>query len=205
MVEPNEDPETPLGVMPIGTTPPGTIPKGTTSSGATPAGTTPAGTTPKSTTPKGLILKVPSHKSPFPKILEEQLLEIRVHGINLMWYMTPSGLVWQPSLNLLDVTRKRKASYQPKSSTLSEPKAHKRKRTTPAHWLPQTQPRTTYMVGDKITPVRGLIHKGSMDPAENWRIPSTNLLNSLRDREQHKKKQTKRSCSIKGTNLVNLH
>ena len=76
-----------------------------------------------------------------------------------------------PLENLLDVTRKRKASDQSKSSTPGEPKAHKRKRTTPAHWLPQTQPRTTYMVGNKITPGWGLVHKGSMDPAENWRVP----------------------------------
>ena len=41
----------------------------------------------------------------------------------------------------------------------------------PACWLPQTQPRTTYMMGNKITPAWGLIQKGSMDPAENWRIP----------------------------------
>ena len=41
----------------------------------------------------------------------------------------------------------------------------------PAHWLPLTQPRTTYMMGNKITPAWGLIQKGSVDPAENWRIP----------------------------------
>ena len=188
--------------MPIGTTPPGTIPKGTTSSGATPAGTTPKSTTPKGPDPKGT-----KSQEPVPKNTGGT-----APGDKSTWYKSDvvydtkrTGLAAIPQENLLDVTRKRKASDQPKSSTLSEPKAHKRKRTTPAHWLLQTQPRTTYMVGDKITPVWGLIHKGSMDPAENWRIPSTNLLNSLRDREQHEKKQTKRSCSIKGTNLVNLH
>ena len=76
-----------------------------------------------------------------------------------------------PQANILDVTRKWKAGCQPKPSTSGEPPANKRKRTTPARWLPQTQPRTTYMLGNKITPASGLIHKGSMDPAENWRVP----------------------------------
>ena len=77
-----------------------------------------------------------------------------------------------PLDNALEVTRKRKASDQPKSTTSGEPKTHKRKKATPARWLPQTQPRTTYMVGNKIMPVWGLIHKVSMDPAENWRVPN---------------------------------
>ena len=51
------------------------------------------------------------------------------------------------------------------------PTAQKRKKTTPARWLPQTQPRTTYIMGNKITPVWGMIHKDSMDPAEDWMVP----------------------------------
>ena len=70
----------------------------------------------------------------------------------------------------MDVTRKRKEGGQPKPSTSEGPPASKRKRTAPTRWLPHTQPRTTYMMGDKITPTWGLIHKGSMDPAEDWRV-----------------------------------
>ena len=76
-----------------------------------------------------------------------------------------------PPENLLDVTRKRKATCQPKPSTSGGPTVQKRKKTTPAYWLPQTQPRATYMVGNKVLPAWGLIPKGSMDPAENWRVP----------------------------------
>ena len=86
--------------------------------------------------------------------------------------MKQTGSAAIPPENLLNVTRKQKAGCQPKPSTSGGPSAKKRKRTTPAWWLPQTQPRTTYMMGNKITPIWGLIHKGSMDPTENWRIPN---------------------------------
>ena len=76
-----------------------------------------------------------------------------------------------PPENLLDVTKKQKAGGQPKPSTLGGPSANKRKRITPAWWLPQTQSRTTYMLGNKITPAWCLIQKGSMDSIENWRVP----------------------------------
>ena len=69
------------------------------------------------------------------------------------------------------MTRKRKVGCQPKPSTSGGPSANKRKRTTPAWWLSLSQPRTTYMLGNKITPAWGLIQKGSMDPIENWRVP----------------------------------
>ena len=91
-----------------------------------------------------------------------------------MWYKTDvtydlkrTGSAAVPSEDLLQVTRKRKAGGQPRPSTLGGPPANKRKRSTPTRWLPYTQARTTYMMGDKITPAWGLIHKGSMDPTEN--------------------------------------
>ena len=37
--------------------------------------------------------------------------------------------------------------------------------------MPYTQPRTTYIVGNKITPAWGLTHRGDMDPAKNWSVP----------------------------------
>ena len=83
--------------------------------------------------------------------------------------MKRTGPAAIPPENLLDVTRKQKAGCQPKPSTSGGPSANKRKRATSARWLPQTQPRTTYMLGNKITPAWGLIQKGSMDPTENWR------------------------------------
>ena len=60
-----------------------------------------------------------------------------------------------PPQGLLDVTRKRKSSCQPKPSTSEGPSTSKRKRTTPTKRLPHTQLRSTYMMGDKITPVLG--------------------------------------------------
>ena len=47
--------------------------------------------------------------------------------------------------------------------------AQKRKKTTPTGWPPQTQPQTTYVIGDKVPPAWGLIHKG-MDSTENWTV-----------------------------------
>ena len=99
-----------------------------------------------------------------------------------------------PAVNLLDVTGKQKAGGQPKPSTPGGPSASKRKRTTPTWWLPQTQPRTTYMLGNKITPAWGVIHKGSMDPTENWRVPiykPTNVSEKQKaaQKEAKKKKQ----------------
>ena len=69
---------------------------------------------------------------------------------------------------LLNVTRKRKAGGQPKTPTSGGPLANKRKRTTPAKWMLYTQPRTTYTIGKKITPAWGLMHRGDMDPTEDW-------------------------------------
>ena len=94
------------------------------------------------------------------------------------WYKTGvaydtkcTGPAATPPEGLLNVTRKRKAGGQPEPSTPGGPSANKRKRTTPAQWLPYTQPRTTYMTGSKITPAWGLIHRGDMDPTEDWRVP----------------------------------
>ena len=92
------------------------------------------------------------------------------------WYKTGvtydtkrTGPAATPPEGLLNVTRKRKAGCQPKKS--GGPSVNKRKRTTPAKWMPYTQPRTTYIMGDKITPAWGLTHRGDMDPAENWSVP----------------------------------
>ena len=92
------------------------------------------------------------------------------------WYKTgydtkKTGSAAVPPEGLLDEMRKRKASHQPKPSTSEGGSASKRKRTAPSKWLPHTQPRSTYMMGNKITPVWGLIHKGSMNPTEDWRVP----------------------------------
>ena len=92
------------------------------------------------------------------------------------WYKTgydtkKTGAAAVPPEGLLDVTRKLKAGQQPKPSTSEGGSASKRKRTTPSKWLPHTQPRSTYMMGNKITPVWGLIHKGSMNPTDDWRVP----------------------------------
>ena len=72
--------------------------------------------------------------------------------------------------NLCNITRKRKASSQPKSSMAGGTSAQKRKKTTPTKWLPYTQPRTTTVVGGKVLPTWGLIHQG-VDSTENWRVP----------------------------------
>ena len=92
------------------------------------------------------------------------------------WYKTGvaydtkrTGPAATPPEGLLNVSRKCKAGCQPKKS--GGPSVNKRKRTTPAKWMPYTQPRTTYIMGDKITPAWGLTHRGDMDPVENWSIP----------------------------------
>ena len=92
------------------------------------------------------------------------------------WYKTGvaydtkrTGPAATPPEGLLNVTRKRKAGCQPKTS--GETSTNKRKRTTPAKWMPYTQPRTTYIMGNKITPAWGLTHRNDMDQAENWSIP----------------------------------
>ena len=94
------------------------------------------------------------------------------------WYKTNvaydtkrTGLAATPQEGVLNVTRKRKAEGQPKSTISGGPSANKRKKTTPAKWFPYTQPRTTYMMGNKITPAWGLTHRGDMDPTEDWRVP----------------------------------
>ena len=76
-----------------------------------------------------------------------------------------------PPEDALEVTRKRKVSSQPKPSPSGASTSQKRKKVAPSHWSPQTQPRTTYIMGDKAYPTWGLIHKGSMDPKENWQVP----------------------------------
>ena len=92
------------------------------------------------------------------------------------WYKTGvaydtkrTGPAATPPEGLLDVSRKHKAGCQSKKS--GGPSVNKRKRTTPAKWMPYTQPRTTYTIGDKIIPGWGLTHRGDMDPAENWSVP----------------------------------
>ena len=124
--------------------------------------------------------KVPSQRmmnqmNLYPNVLQVGLLEINLHGIRHKTGVTydtkKTGPAAVPPENLLDVTRKQKAGCQPKPSTSEGHPASKRKRTAPTRWLPHTQQRTTYMMGDKITPVWGLIHKGSMDPTEDWRVP----------------------------------
>ena len=96
----------------------------------------------------------------------------------ITWYKTGvaydtkyTGPAATPPEGLLNMTRKRKAGGQPKTSTSGGPSANKRKRTTPAKYMPYTQPRTTYTIGNKITPLWGLMHRGDMDPAENWSVP----------------------------------
>ena len=118
------------------------------------------------------------------------------------WYKTgvtyntkKTGPVAIPPENLLDVTRKQKAGCQPKPSTSEGPSASKRKRTAPTRWLPHTQPRSTYMMGNKITPVWGLIHKGSMDPTEDWRVAiyqPPKLTEKQRAAQKEDKKQKQR-------------
>ena len=76
-----------------------------------------------------------------------------------------------PPQGPLDVTRKGNQVVNQSLPLQKDLQLAKEKDTTPTKWLPHTQPRSTYMMGDKITPVWGLIHKGSMDPTEDWRIP----------------------------------
>ena len=99
------------------------------------------------------------------------LRKIQRLGTKLELHMTPNAQVrlLPPPEGLLNVSRKCKAGCQPKKS--GGPSVNKRKRTTPAKWMPCTQPRTTYTIGDKITPGWGLTHRGDMDPAENWSVP----------------------------------
>ena len=120
--------------------------------------------------PKGSKPKDDAPGDPASKITAEELSGEKP------WYKTgydtkKTGSAAVPPEGLLDVTRKQKAGPQPKPSTSEGGSASKRKRTAPSKWLPHTQPRTTYMMGSKITPAWGLIHKGSMDPTEDWRIP----------------------------------
>ena len=170
--EPRDDP-LPLGPDPKDSQPPSTDPKDPLKPKPKPKGT---GVKPKRPKPKnaaGVTPKGMKPDEPVPKSTTGT-----VPGGQTTWYksdvvydMKRTGLAAIPPENLLNVTRKRKAGCQPKPSTSGGPSANKRKRTTPARWLPQTQPRTTYMMGNKITPAWGLIQKGSMDLTENWRVP----------------------------------
>ena len=108
-----------------------------------------------------------------------------------------------PPEGLLDVTRKQKAGQQP--STSEGGSASKRKRTTPSKWLPHTQPRSTYTMGNKITPVWGLIHKGSMNPTEDWRVPiyqPPKLTEKQKAARQEAKKQERRYRTYKPGQLA---
>ena len=115
------------------------------------------------------------------------------------WYKTSvaydtkrTGPAATPPEGLLNITRKHKAGGQPKTS--GGPSVNKRKRTTPAKWMPYTQPRTTYTIGNKITPAWGLMHRGDMDPAENWSFPLYSLpqlteKQEAAQKEAHKQKK----------------
>ena len=77
------------------------------------------------------------------------------------WYKTGvaydtkhTGPAATPPEGLLNITRKCKAGCQPKTS--GGPSTNKRKRATPAKWMPYTQPRMIYIMGNKITPAWGL-------------------------------------------------
>ena len=96
----------------------------------------------------------------------------------ITWYKTGvayntkrTGPAATPPEGLLNVTRKCKAGGKTKTPTSGGPSANKRKRTTPAKWMPYTKPRTTYTIGNKITPAWGLMHRGDMDPTEDWKVP----------------------------------
>ena len=72
----------------------------------------------------------------------------------ITWYKTGiaydtkrTGPAATPPEGLLNMTRKHKVGGQPKTSTAGGPSVNKRKRTTPAKWMPYIQPRTTYMIG----------------------------------------------------------
>ena len=146
-----------------------------------PPGPDPKNSQPLSTDPKNLSRlkqKPKSTAGATPKGVKPKSTAGMTSEGQDIWYKTDvaydlkkTGSAAVPPEDLLEVTRKRKVGGQPKPSTSGGPPDSKRKITMPARWLPYTQARTTYMMGDKITPAWGLIHKGSMDTAENWRIP----------------------------------
>ena len=171
MDEPGEDPSVPLGTKPKGSKPSGTKPKGA-------AGVTPKCVKPKESVPKNTAVMTPGGQSTWYK--SGVAHDTRCTG--------PAAI---PPENLLELTRKRKASEQPKSFTSGGPTAQKRKKTTPACWLPQTQPRTTYIMGNKITPVWGLINKDSMDPEEDSRVPIYQP-SKLTDRQETARQEAKK-------------
>ena len=156
---PGTDPEDPLKPKPKPKPKPknsGVKPKGSKPKNA--AGAAPKGVRPNEPVPGNIAGAAPGGQTTWYKS-------------DVVYDMKRTGQAAVSPEGLLDVTRKRKAGCQPKPSTSRVPSASKRKITTPARWLPQTQPRTTYMLGNKITPAWGLIQQGSMDPTENWRIP----------------------------------
>ena len=122
------------------------------------AGTTPKGVKPNEPVPKSTAGAVPGGQTTWYKT-------------DVIYDLKCTGEAAIPPESLLNVTRKWKVGGQPKPSTSGGPSANNRKRTTPARWLPQTQPRTTYTMGNKITPAWGVVQKGSMDLTEKWRIP----------------------------------
>ena len=143
------------------------------------AGVTPKGTKPDESVPKNTMGTTPGSQTTWYK--SEEAYDLKRTG--------PAAV---PSANLLDMTRKRKVGCQPRPSTSGGPTANKRKQTTPAHWLPQTQPRTTYMMGNKITPAWGSIQKGWIQQKTGG-FPSTNLLNLQKNKNQHDKQPKRRS------------
>ena len=151
--------------------------------------------------PKGPKQKPKGSKpnDPVPPVPKNTMDTISEEPIT--WYKTSvaydtkrTGLVATPPEGLLNVTRKRKVRGQPKPSTSGGSTVNKRKRTTPAKWMPYTQPRTTYTIGNKITPVWGLTHRGDMDPAENLSVPlytppKLTEKQEAAQKEAHKKKK----------------
>ena len=152
--------------------------------------------------PKGPKLKPKGAKpnEPVPKNTTETISEEQT-----TWYKTGvaydtkhTGPAATPPEGLLNVTRKCKAGGQPKPSTPGGPSANKRKRTTPAKWMSYTQPRTTYLLGNKITPAWGLTHRGDMDPTDDWSVPlytppkPTERQEAARKEAQKKKKKYRR-------------
>ena len=174
--EPEDDP-LPPGPDPKNLQPPGTDPKDPLTPKPKPklkpknSGVKPKGMKPKNAA--GSAPKGGKPSKPVPKNTAETtpLGQTTWYKSDVTYDMKQTGPAAIPPENLLDVTRKGKAGCQPKPSTSGGSSANKRKRTTPAWWLPQTQPRTTYILGNKITPAWGLISKHSMDPTENWRVP----------------------------------
>ena len=103
-----------------------------------------------------------------------------------------------PPEDALEVKRKWKTGDQPKPSTSGRGgSSQKRKKTTPSHWPPQTQPHTTYVMGDKVQPAWGLIHKGSMDPKENWQIPLHKLPKFTNKQEEARQEAKRRKLKYK--------